>query len=286
MDFKGNIYVCCHFDAFVPDCKGVKALAVGADSNAFGGAVLKDNSGDNISNLNASYCELTGLYWMWKNVASDYYGLCHYRRYFDFRGGAVPYKLANMPTEKCLAKLGYSKVSDIMAGCDVVLPVPEDFGVKVYEHYVSAPYHHKKDIDLAIEIIYELYPDYKSAVAQYLDGDKCYTGNMAIFSGKQMDSYCTWLFSILTEFDKRCDKSGYSKQELRVNGYLAERLLGIYITYLAKDKSIVIKHYPKVHFLGFGSFKQKLATRVQYLILPPNSKRRVLVRRFVMKNKP
>lgn len=44
-----------------------------------------DNEGNSISKKNAYYCELTGLWWLWKNVRAEYKGLVHYRRYLGSR---------------------------------------------------------------------------------------------------------------------------------------------------------------------------------------------------------
>ena len=46
--------------------------------------MLRDDDGENISKKRNEYCELTTQYWAWKNLKADYYGFCHYRRYFCF----------------------------------------------------------------------------------------------------------------------------------------------------------------------------------------------------------
>ncbi len=45
-----------------------------------------DHTGEQISSKNPYYCELTGMYWIWKNVSCDVIGVCHYRRFFMREG--------------------------------------------------------------------------------------------------------------------------------------------------------------------------------------------------------
>ena len=79
MDIK--ILVATHKKYWMPDDDVYVPLHVGAEGKESLG-YLPDNTGDHISSKNPSYCELTGLYWAWKNLDCEYIGLCHYRRYF------------------------------------------------------------------------------------------------------------------------------------------------------------------------------------------------------------
>ena len=85
--------------------------------------------------------------------------------------------------------------------------------------------------------------------------------------------YCGWLFPILEEFDHQADTSGYSAQERRVDGYLAERLLGIYAY---AHQTLRMLELPKVHFVE--NTKERIEKRIINLFLPPGSVRRSQVK--------
>ena len=267
-----KLFVCCHRPDHVPRHPLLVPIQVGAAlaDSRFPGFV-QDDTGENISAKNRSYCELTAQYWAWKNDAADYCGFFHYRRYLypDIREKR-PYRIEREPALPLLDKLGYGSFEELIRQYDLIVPKGENMYVPVREHYADAPFHHGRDLETAEQIIRERFPAYVPAMEEYLRGTVCYFGNIYIMKRAVFQDYCAWLFPILEEFDRRTDVSGYSAQELRVDGYLAERLLGVYLTHVRQQLHVL--ELPRVHF--GGNMKNRAISR----LLPPGTKRRAVVK--------
>lgn len=273
-----KLFVCCHRAVSVPAHPLIVPTQVGAAlaETHFEG-FCHDDAGENISAGNRSYCELTAQYWAWKNVDADRYGFFHYRRFlYPDEKAKRPYRIAGMPTSELLDGLGYGGFAALIERYDVIAPIGEDMYVPVREHYANAPYHHRKDLDLMERLIRERNPEMAAAMETYLSGTVCYFGNIYIMKRQIFQDYCGWLFPLLEEFDRRADVSGYSSQELRVDGYLAERLFGIWLTYMRSDLQVC--ELPRVHFVPNG--KERSRKEMINRLLPPGSKRRAWVKKL------
>lgn len=275
-----RLFVCCHRPEKIPQHPLLVPIQVGAAlSIEYFQNFLHDDESENISEKNRSYCELTAQYWAWKNMDVNWYGFFHYRRFlYPDADAKRPYRIAGVPTSKLLGRLGYDNFAALIERHDVIAPIGEDMCVSVREHYANAPYHHRKDLDLIEQIILERYPEMVSAMNTYLSGTVCYFGNIYIMKRQVFHAYCGWLFPVLEEFDRRADLSGYSPQELRVDGYLAERLFGIWLTY-ARD-GLRVCEIPRVHFVP--NRKERNKKKLMNLLLPPGSKRRAAAKMLKM----
>lgn len=272
------MFVCCHKEDIVPEHELLFPIQVGAALHEkHFPYFLHDDTGENISSKNRSYCELTAQYWAWKNVTTDYYGFFHYRRYLspDTRSKHT-YRIEGPLDSAAPGDLNIDMFRDLAAQYDLIIPRGEDMHVPVREHYANAPHHHKKDLELAERILLEQHPEAARAAEAYLSGSVCYFGNIYIMSKPLFHSYCGWLFPILEEFDRRADLSGYSQQALRVDGYLAERLLGVYVFLLRESGRYAILELPRVHWVQDKT--QRIKQRLQNLLLPPGSLRRAKIK--------
>lgn len=272
-----KLFVCCHRQEEVPKHPLLVPIQVGAAlaESRFPG-FLHDDEGENISAKNRSYCELTAQYWAWKNEQADHYGFFHYRRYlYPDISAKRPYRVEREAAPELLDKLGFQGFSELIRRYDLILPKGENMHVPVREHYAGAPFHHRKDLELMEQIILEKCPEMKEALEGYFSGTVCYFGNIYIMRRQVFDRYCGWLFPLLEEFDKRAELSGYSPQELRVDGYLAERMLGVYAAFW-KDELKTLE-LPRVHFY---SRREYIRRRILNGLLPPGSRRRSAVKRI------
>ncbi|MBE6703062.1 MAG: DUF4422 domain-containing protein [Ruminococcaceae bacterium] len=217
LDIK--IYVAAHkqFPVSKRLTPAYQILQVGSEGKASLG-YLRDNTGDHISAKNASYCELTGLYWVWKNTTSDVAGLCHYRRYFSSR--LLDRNLRQLLTEK--------EIDRILQKYDVILPRRVSLGKQtVREHYSAA--HFEKDLNTTRRAIEELYPDYLKAFDEVMAMNRTYQCNMFIMRRERMNDYCEWLFEVLGYVEAHTDISEYDTAQKRIYGYLGERLLHVWV---------------------------------------------------------
>lgn len=273
-----KLFVCCHQKCAVPDHPLLIPMQVGAalSKNYFNGFVT-DDTGDNISPRNREYCELTAQYWAWKNCNADYIGFFHYRRYlYPDSTARRPYIIKNRLNLSVLQQLQYESFPETIQQYDMILPRGENMFMPVRKQYASAKFHHRRDLQIIEDIIREKSPDYISAMEEYLNGTICYFGNIYIMRKAVFQNYCTWLFGILSEFDRRADISKYSAQERRADGYLAERLLGIYVT-LQRDQLKVLE-LPRVHFLTKQAYARGVLVNT---MLPPGTRRRSLIKNVI-----
>lgn len=280
-----RIYVATHKQIFVPEHPFLKPLQIGTALHKPLDGFLHDNGGEHISEKNKSYCELTGQYWAWKNEQADYYGFYHYRRYFSFVSEKHPYMIYDYPDAAALKRMGYEPetMEQFITLYDIIVPQAENMYETAWQNYSRAPHHDVEDLELVAQIVKEHYPDYVKAVDTYLGGTKLYLKNMYIMKHDLFHQYCAWLFPILQEFDQRNNWTKYNGNNaaMRVNGYLAERLFGIWYTHLKQHNSVKTCELSRVHFAAMDGGKGGLQKmKLVNAILPPGTKRRSLVSRW------
>ena len=173
---------------------------------------VRDNVGDNISSKNRQYCELTALYWVWKNIDSEYIGLSHYRRRFDISDDEI----------KWIAK---NKVDAV-----VTIPVINTRGIG--EQYGLD--HSSEDWRILKEELHRFWPEYDESFDFVQRQIYFYPCNMFIMRKKMLNDYCEWLFPVLFSCESRIGTKDDIYQN-RYAGFLAERLLSVFL-YHNKDR--------------------------------------------------
>lgn len=255
-----KLFVVTHKEVYIPDS-----------------SILISLNPDCILNCNIAekqgYSELRAHYWVWKNEkAAEKVGFFQFRRYLDFTGNArLPYTIKKFPRAE-----DYSPdfVNRFIQPFEIIAPIPEYTGMTVWKRYGAAAGHRIEDLQLTYDIICKKHKDFVPAADAYLNGKAEYYGNLYIMDCNVFNEYCDWLFGILEEYE-----SGAENIPARTQGYLAERLFGIWFTKAKSDGILRWKEVPRVHFWGYDDETHHIQRdKLINLLLPPGSERRVLVK--------
>lgn len=169
----------------------VKDIQVGAGLTNIKLCDINDMTGDNISEKNPVYCELTGLYWMWKNLINDnnkdeYFGIYHYRRVLD---------IDEEDLKRCAAN-----------SIDVVLPYPMIHVPDIREHH--SRYTNEAEWELLLKAVEETAPDYMESYNAIFSQEYFYNYNMFLAKGRVVEELCEFMFPVFLRLEELCKTSG------------------------------------------------------------------------------
>ena len=211
----------------------------------------KDNTGENISELNASYCELTGLYWAWKNLDEDFIGLSHYRRHFCIKKSKRDFENV----------LSYKEIEPYLDSIRVFVPQKRKYYIEsLYSHYAHT--HYAEHLDVVREIIQKDYPSYLKSFDKIVKQTSGYMFNMMIMQRDLLDDYCTWLVDILFKAGEKINVGNENAFQGRFYGRISEIIFNVWLDeqiQSGKLKINEIKEIPCIHMEKINWLKKGTA---------------------------
>lgn len=222
-----NIIVTTHKAYRMPDDGMYLPMQVGAalarDENGapLDLGYLRDDAGDNISEKNPLYCELTGLYWAWKHMEADYIGLVHYRRHF----GSFHAPKTEDPFDQILRS---EELEPMLRRYRVFVPSRRRYYIEtLYSHYEHT--HYVRHLDETREILAGRCPEYLAAFDRVMVQTGGYMFNMMIMERELLSAYAEWLFSVLRELERRVDATELSYYQGRYCGRVGELIFNVWL---------------------------------------------------------
>lgn len=267
-----KILVCCHKPSAIPDDPMYLPVQVGKEIAKQDLGIQGDNEPDSddvrrISRLNPVYCEMTAMYWAWKNIRKlypdvRYVGLCHYRRYFNANDGkgkdlVIPALKKVRESIRILAgrvrkitiyepleniksihdrrfRNSNRKLKEIILANEMVYTKPVNVltgNVGMLFGIIGRTY-----LELLEEIIASEYSDYRNLYKTVISNNEIISSNMLVLKTDYLDDYCGFVFGVLNRHLELVRERGICNDPekegayARVSGYLAEILTHLYIS--------------------------------------------------------
>lgn len=217
-----KILVATHKNYRMPEDAMYLPIHAGKEISSLSLPFSGDNTGEHISSKNPHYCELTVLYWAWKNLDADYIGLAHYRRHFVAKKPFFFWK------DKFRFILTSKEAEALLHQNDILLPKKRNYVIETnYSQFIHA--HPEESLKKTKEIVQKRYPDYLPYFETVMNRTSAHRFNMFIMKREIFHQYADWLFSILSELEQGLDTSEYDAYNQRIYGFISERLLDVFI---------------------------------------------------------
>ena len=244
-DTNVKLLIACHKKCEVPEDELYLPVFVGSAGKEDIG-FQRDDEGDNISEKNPVYCELTGIYWAWKNLSCDWLGLVHYRRYFTIQS-----KRKQKENGQLASVLKKEEVLPYLNEYKVLVPKKRHYYIEtVYNHYANT--FSKEQLDETRKVLEQKYPEYVSSWDKIMKGTGIYIFNMFIMKKETADRYCTWLFDILEELETKIDTSEMTDFEKRYAGRISERLFNVWLDHETDTGALKKEDIHELPYLYLG----------------------------------
>ncbi len=221
MVFSGGDSASIFMDGYEP---WIRPLHAGERKDRIGIPCIYDDVGENISDKNHIFAEMTGAYWIWKNVKeTDYKGLCHYRRHFVI-------------SENEIRALEQNEI-------DVILTVPRYIPYGARDMFLAETPVKTPVFKAMLQAVWECIPEDEENFAAYMQDCFYYPNNMVIARNDIYDSYCEWIFSILFRMLEIEQSMDYGHENNRHIAYAAELLTSFYFANNRNKYRIAVTEY-------------------------------------------
>lgn len=270
---KSDIYVPIHLGRAVAREKSKDGVLSEQGSRWLHDNMIGDDTGDNISSRNRVFCELTGIYWAWKNYEAlgnpDYVGFMHYRRIFDFKQESENYPInenLNLPQIESLSEQMGIWDSEFIRGFirDHEYIVSKHHNANPVAHFMKSKWCREEDLHLAVEAIESVCPEFSPYAKEYLSRNEIIFFSSFILPKAAFFRYADFIFKILFHLEDKIDlyDETYHVERRRAPARLAEQLTGMFFTYLGSkccvtELPIIYIEHPELKNVGEIYFQEE-----------------------------
>ena len=289
---KLAIYISCSSTNDKPTFPFLYNIYAGAalNNNTIDSDTLKDNIGDNISEKIPIIVSLQFIIMLGKTLMQIILLFFHSRRYISFnrqnlvdksyskRKLPKPYIVKDFPTKELLEKNGYDKenIISLLKIYPIIGVIPEKMPETTYEHLIRTQKNGKTEFKLIEEKLKLNYPEFLSAFNEYMSSRYLY------FCNSRLLCIEIFLINIAVLFILEYVDANMPQRIERDDGMMAERLFGVFMTYIKKEGSINWAELPRIHFAKVGGTTKNFScNKLGNLIFPPGSFRRNILRKIV-----